>query len=88
MNWNIFNYNLFLWLGNVSARVKDSDFDQRERPDFIRSKPPYLLLKSRAYTVVFQTEPLEEAVQVIGPIKVRLFVPVLLLIQIVFPLFL
>lgn len=59
--------------GNVSARVKDGGFDQRERPDFIGSKPPYLPLKSRADIVVFQTEPLEGAVQVIGPIKVRLY---------------
>lgn len=59
--------------GNVSARVKDGAFNQRERPDFIGSKAPYLPLSSRADVLVFQTEPLEEDVQVIGPIKVKLY---------------
>ena len=59
--------------GNVSARVKDGAFDQRERADFIGSEPPYLPLKSRSDVVVFQTEPLEEDIQVIGPIEIELF---------------
>ena len=59
--------------GNVSARVKDGAFNQRERPDFFGSQPPYLPLKSRADIVVFQTEPLAEDVQIIGPIKVKLY---------------
>ncbi len=60
--------------GNVSARVKDGAYDQRERPDFIGSRPPYLPLRARSDVVVFQTEPLEEDLQVIGPIIVRLYV--------------
>jgi putative CocE/NonD family hydrolase len=60
--------------GSVSARLKDGAFDQRERPDFPGSRPPYLPLRSRADVLTFQTEPLEEDVQVIGPITVRLFV--------------
>ena len=60
--------------GNVSARVKDGAFDQRERPDFYGSMPPYLPLKARKDILVFQTEPLPEDVQVIGPIEVRLYV--------------
>ena len=60
--------------GNVSARVKDGAFDQRERPDFTGSNPPYLPLRARSDVVVFQTEPLEEDMQIIGPVTVRLFV--------------
>jgi putative CocE/NonD family hydrolase len=60
--------------GNVSARVKDGAYDQRERPDFVGSRPPYLPLSSRRDVVVFQTEPLAEAVEVVGPITVTLYV--------------
>lgn len=60
--------------GSVSARVKDGAYDQRERPDFPASRPPYLPLRARDDVVVFQTEPLEEDVQVIGPVTVRLYV--------------
>ena len=49
-------------------------FDQRERPDFPGSRPPYLPLRSRADVLTFQTDPLDQDVQVIGPITVRLFV--------------
>ena len=59
--------------GNVSARVMDGAYDQRERPDFHGSRPPFLPLKSRSDVLVFQTEPLEEDVVVIGPIEVVLF---------------
>ncbi|MEM7104898.1 MAG: CocE/NonD family hydrolase [Bacteroidota bacterium] len=59
--------------GNVSARVKDGGFNQRERPDFIGSKAPFLPLKSRPDVLVFQTPPLEEDVQVIGPIRIKLY---------------
>ncbi len=60
--------------GNVSARVKDGAYDQRERHDFVGSRPPYLPLKARDDVLVFQTEPLEEDVTVVGPITVTLFV--------------
>ncbi len=59
--------------GNVSARVKDGAYNQRERADFFGSQPPYLPLRSRADVLVFQTEPLEEDIQIIGPISVKLF---------------
>jgi putative CocE/NonD family hydrolase len=59
--------------GNVSARVKDGAYDQRERPDFFPSEPPYLPLKARADVVVFQTEPLAEDLVVAGPIEVVLY---------------
>jgi uncharacterized protein len=55
-------------------------FDQREAPfdsaatmGFLGSKPPYLPLKARPDVIVFQTEPLAEDVEVIGPIVVKLF---------------
>ena len=60
--------------GTVSARLNDGAYDQRERPDFPASRPPYLPLRSRSDVVVFQTEPLDEDVTVAGPIEVRLFV--------------
>ena len=60
-----------LWTGGA--------FDQREReytgdPErgFYGSRPPYLPLKSRHDVVVYQTEPLKEAVEVVGPIVVTL----------------
>jgi putative CocE/NonD family hydrolase len=59
--------------GNVSARVKDGAYDQRERPDFVGSRPPYLPLRSRHDIVVFQTEPLAEDIVVAGPVEVVLF---------------
>lgn len=56
-------------------------FDQREKEfvpgkleeGFFGSRPPYLPLKARHDVVVFQTEPLEEDVEVTGPIVVKLF---------------
>lgn len=60
--------------GNVSARVNDGAYDQRERADFVGSRAPYLPLSARDDVVVFQTEPLEEDLTVVGPITVTLFV--------------
>ncbi len=59
--------------GNVSARVKDGAFDQRERADFVGSRPPYLPLRARSDVLVFQTEPLEEDLVIAGPIEVVLY---------------
>jgi len=59
--------------GNVSARVGDGAFDQRERADFPASRSPYLPLKARSDIVVFQSEALAEEVVVAGPIEVVLF---------------
>jgi hypothetical protein len=58
--------------GNVSARVKDGAFHQRERPDFHGSQPPFLPLKSRDDILVFQSEPLDQEVTIAGPIEVIL----------------
>lgn len=59
--------------GAFSGALKRGAYDQRERPDFPGSKPPYLPLKARHDVVVFQTEPLQENVEVIGPITVTLY---------------
>ena len=59
--------------GGSSARLKDGAYDQREDPRFPPSQPPYLPLRSRADVVVFQTAPLAEDMEVIGPIHVELF---------------
>jgi hypothetical protein len=55
-------------------------YDQREKaytgdPEkgFLGSRPPYLPLKARPDVVVFQTEPLQEDVEVTGPIVVKLY---------------
>ena len=48
--------------------------DQVEGPGFFGCTPPYLPLASRADVVVFQTAPLRQAVQVVGPVEVDLFV--------------
>jgi putative CocE/NonD family hydrolase len=59
--------------GSVSARVKDGAFNQRERPDFVGSSPPFLPTRSRQDVIVFQTEPLDEDLRIVGPIEVELF---------------
>jgi len=55
-------------------------FDQREKEftgdlneGFFDSRPPYLPLKARHDVVVFQTGPLEEDLEVTGPIVVKLY---------------
>ncbi|MDP2959517.1 MAG: CocE/NonD family hydrolase [Longimicrobiales bacterium] len=69
--------------GAFSGALKNGPYDQREREftsprggsetGHFGSKPPYLPLSARADVLVFQTEPLEVDVEVIGPITVRLF---------------
>jgi putative CocE/NonD family hydrolase len=59
--------------GNVSARVGDGAYHQRERADFPGAKPPYLPLSARSDVLVFQTEPLQEDMVVVGPIEVILY---------------
>ena len=69
--------------GSFSGALKRGAYDQRERMfkslqggsenGFYGSRSPYLPLKVRPDVVVFQTEPLEEPVEVIGPITVTLY---------------
>jgi hypothetical protein len=49
-------------------------FDQRERADFFGSTEPYRPLAERPDVLVFQTEPLEEDVEVTGPLVARLWI--------------
>jgi putative CocE/NonD family hydrolase len=48
-------------------------FDQVESERFFGSRPPYLPLATRPDVLVFQTAPLNEPVEVTGPITVRLW---------------
>lgn len=49
-------------------------YDQREREDFFGSSEPYRPLAERPDVLVFQTEPLEQAIEVTGPLVVRLWI--------------
>ncbi len=49
-------------------------FDQREREDFFGSTEPFRPLADRDDVLVFQTEPLESAVEVTGPLVVKLWI--------------
>ncbi len=49
-------------------------FDQRERADFFGSNEPYRPLAERPDVLVFETEPLTEAVEVTGPLVVKLWI--------------
>jgi putative CocE/NonD family hydrolase len=49
-------------------------FDQREGPRFFGSTAPYRPLAVRPDVLVFQTPPLESAVEVTGPIEARLWI--------------
>jgi hypothetical protein len=59
---------------STSPIFEPGAFDQRESADLFGSSPPYLPLKVRPDVVVFQTEPLSEPVEVVGPITVTLHV--------------
>jgi hypothetical protein len=49
-------------------------FDQVESPDFFGCVPPYLPLASRSDVMVFQTAPLQEPMQLVGPVEAELWV--------------
>ena len=60
--------------GNISSGadiMEGGAFHQQESPRFYCSKEPYLPLASRHDVLVFQTPPLEEDVEVTGPISVK-----------------
>jgi putative CocE/NonD family hydrolase len=59
---------------STSPVFEPGAYDQREADEVFGAVAPYLPLKARSDVVVFQTPPLEEDLQVIGPIVVRLFV--------------
>jgi len=58
---------------STSPLFEPGAYDQKERADIFGARPPYLPLKARSDVVVFQTELLKEAVEVVGPIVVRLY---------------
>jgi putative CocE/NonD family hydrolase len=54
--------------------VPDGPAHQQEQPGILGCAPPYLPLAMRPDVLVFQTAPLEEQVEVTGPIEVRLWI--------------
>ena len=48
--------------------------DQRTQPGVLNAEPPYLPLSARDDVLVFQTEPLAEAMEVTGPLSAVLYV--------------
>lgn len=54
--------------------VPDGPAHQAERPGLVGCRPPYLPLSMRPDVLVFQTDPLREAVEVTGPIVALLYV--------------
>ena len=63
--------------GNISSGqpvMAAGGFDQRGSEEFFGSEQPYLHLASRLDVLVFQTEPLEEDVEVTGPVIVKLWI--------------
>ncbi|PKB80777.1 MAG: antibiotic hydrolase [SAR202 cluster bacterium Io17-Chloro-G9] len=63
--------------GNISSGqpiMEAGGFDQRETNRFYGSQPPYLPLAARPDVLVFQTELLEEDMEVTGPISVHLWI--------------
>ena len=58
---------------STSPVFEPGAYDQREREGVFGCKPPYLPLKARRDVLVFQTEPLAESVEIVGPVTVRLF---------------
>lgn len=60
-------------MGSGGYDQREAEFAGDEHEGFYPSRPPYLPLRARPDVVVFQTEPLEDDVAVIGPIRVRLY---------------
>ena len=56
------------------AIAPSGGFDQVERPGLWGCNPPYLPLATRADVLVFETDPLEEDLEVTGPVSVTLWV--------------
>lgn len=54
--------------------VTPGPMHQAERPELMACKPPYGPIADRADVLVFQTPPLEEDIEITGPIEVNLWV--------------
>lgn len=59
---------------NTRGLLDPGGFDQREAAGVFGCRPPYLPLAARRDVVVFQSDPLPAAVEVTGPVEVRLWV--------------
>jgi len=59
---------------STSPVFEPGAYDQREADDVFGATKPYLPLKSRDDVLVFQTEPLEADMNVIGPLVVKLHI--------------
>lgn len=59
---------------STSPVFEPGAYDQREADDVFGATKPYLPLKSRNDVLVFQTDPLEADMNVIGPIVVKLHI--------------
>ena len=58
----------------IEAVTPSGGFDQTEGPDFFGCTPPYLPLGSRPDVLVFETPPLEQDLEIAGPMEVKLWV--------------
>jgi len=58
----------------VVSLVPTGPMHQRERPGLIACEPPYPLLADRSDVLVFQTHPLEEDIEITGPVEVHLWI--------------
>jgi len=61
-------------MSSLDPVANAGSWDQVETPEFFGCTPPYLPLASRPDVLVFQTVPLKEPVQVVGPIEAELWV--------------
>ena len=60
--------------GRMRNIVVSGGVHQKEEPGIVGARPPYPLLSERPDVLVFQTPPLEDEVEVTGPVTVRLWV--------------
>ncbi|SFZ86460.1 hypothetical protein SAMN02983003_3642 [Devosia enhydra] len=60
--------------GRMTTFVHDGPMHQRERPDLFACREPYPMLSERPDVVVFETEPLAEAIEVSGQVRVKLWI--------------
>jgi predicted acyl esterase len=54
--------------------VREGGAHQKEEPGIVGARPPFPPLAARPDVLVFQTAPLEEAVEITGPILVKLWI--------------
>ncbi len=59
---------------STSPMFEPGAYDQRDTSDTYGAEKPYMPLKARDDVVVFQTDPLQEDMEVVGPIVAKLFV--------------